>query len=189
MAKLCLDYFLTYFWHFSATISCYLLARIYNLTSTCFISSDYDNGRTNHGPTWDSRTAEQCIFLHAQWGYKECPWMWLRHTQCAGLVVSPKVMECLVMDHWHFRLLSPNLSLLKLHVLLIWAFVTTNAYRARRTFSGTKAVGNSPTDRPAQMPKGGEEKIYMWNEQGGQEGAILSTSNLNLAFEGLCIAT
>lgn len=25
--------------------------------------------------------------------------------------------------------------------------------------------------------------------RGGQEGAILSTSNLNLAFEGLCIAT
>lgn len=71
------------------------------------------------------------------------------HIQCAGLVIPLKVIECLVMDHWHFRVLSPNPSFCwMLHAPLIWAFDTTNVYRARRTYFGAKASGNSPTDYP-----------------------------------------
>lgn len=83
----------------------------------------------------DSRIPEQWIFHHKQWESKGCPWMWKHHTQCAGLVIPPKVMECLVMDHWHFRLLSPSPSFCWMfYVPLIWAYDTTNVYRARRTF-------------------------------------------------------
>lgn len=109
-----------------------------------------------------------------------------------GLVIPPKVMECLVMDHWHFRLLSSSPSFCwVLYVPLIWAFDTTNVYRARRTFFGAKAAGDSPTERPGTTAlrhrgnnvhkKGEEKKLSILSTEKGLCNATYSSADINLS--------